>query len=247
MALSEFFIRYLQRRDSLTKQDLARLRAVRTEVARFEPGDVIVQAGGGLGRSCMVLRGMTGRIHPLKGPVNGRVGGKVITALHVPGDFVDLHAFVLAGIEHNVVSFGPSQVEFVDHDQLTEITEHYPHLTRLLWMSTAIDAAIHRQWLVAAASLRSSAHLAHLVCEIYTRLASVGAAREYRLTLPLLQRELADMLGYSPIHINRAVRDLRDRSLLRWSGTDIEILNWPGLVALAQFDPAYLDMERQRR
>ena len=114
-------------------------------------------------------------------------------------------------------------------------------------MSTAIDAAIHRQWLVAANALRSSAHLAHLICEIYTRLAAVGAARDHRLTLPLLQRELANILGYSSIHINRAVRDLRDRGLVRWAGTDIQILDWLGLARLARFDPEYLDLERRRR
>ncbi|MEB0161010.1 helix-turn-helix domain-containing protein, partial [Pseudomonas sp. AH2 (2023)] len=86
-----------------------------------------------------------------------------------------------------------------------------------------LDAAIHRQWLVAAASLRSSAHLAHLLCEIYTRLNAVGAASEHQFHLPLLQRELADILGYSPIHVNRAVRDLRDRGLIRWLGAEITI------------------------
>ena len=114
-------------------------------------------------------------------------------------------------------------------------------------MSTAIDAAIHRQWLVAAASLRSGAHLAHLLCELYVRLSSVGAAQNHAFTLPLLQKELADILGYTPIHINRAVRDLRDGGLIRWVGNEIEILDWPGLVRLARFDPGYLGLDRSRR
>ena len=67
------------------------------------------------------------------------------------------------------------------------------------------------------------------------------------MTLPLLQRDLAVILGYSPIHINRAVRDLRDRGLVRWSGNEIEILDWQGLTRLARFDPTYLDLERRRR
>ena len=133
------------------------------------------------------------------------------------------------------------------HDELTEISENFPHLTRLLWMATVIDAAIHRQWLVAAASLRSTAHLAHLLCEIYTRLNAVGAASDHQFHLPLLQRELADILGYSPIHVNRAVRDLRDRQLIRWTGSDITIIDWKGLTLLARFDPSYLDLERTRR
>ena len=47
--------------------------------------------------------------------------------------------------------------------------------------------------------------------------------------------------------MNRAVRDLRDRGLLRWSGADVTILDWKGLAMLARFDPSYLDMERQSR
>lgn len=191
----------------------------------------------------MVLRGITARSNQLV----GRPDDRVITALQVPGDFVDLHAFVLSKLDHAIVSVGPAEVEFIDHSELIEITRNYPHLTRLLWMATLIDSAIHRQWLVAAASLRSSAHLAHLLCEIYTRLTAVGAASNGQFQLPLLQRELADILGYSPIHVNRAVRDLRDRGLIRWSGPDVTILDWRGLVALARFDPSYLDLDRASR
>ncbi|TRW99458.1 Crp/Fnr family transcriptional regulator [Paracoccus sp. M683] len=243
MAITEYFIRYLQRRDEIGDKDLARLRAMKTEHVSFAPGEVIVPVERIARRSCMMLQGMSARSHQLVGRPNERV----ITAVHVPGDFVDLHGFVLAGLEHSVVALGPAEVEFVDHDELIDITETYPHLTRLLWMATLIDAAVHRQWLVAAASLRSSAHLAHLLCEIYTRLGAVGAAADLQFTLPLLQRELADILGYSPIHINRAVRDLRDRGFLRWTGTEVEILDWAGISRLARFDPTYLDMEKHRR
>ncbi|NHF73668.1 Crp/Fnr family transcriptional regulator [Paracoccus xiamenensis] len=242
MALSDYFIRYLERRDRLTEAERARLESLKTRHERFEGGEVIVARDVIVNQSCLMLQGMSARVHDLP-----RGNGRVITALHVPGDFVDLHGFVLAGLEHTIVAMGPTEVEFVSHDQLHEITNDWPHLTRLLWMATTIDAAIHRQWLVAAASLRSSAHLAHLLCEVYTRLSAVGAARNYRFTLPLLQRDLANILGYSPIHINRAVRDLRERGLIRWSGTEVEILDWPGMVALARFQPDYLDMEKLGR
>ena len=242
MALSDYFIRYLERRDQLSAAERARLKALKTRPVRFNGGEVIVARDVIVDQSCLMLQGMSARVHLLS-----RGNDRVITALHVPGDFVDLHGFVLAGLEHTILAMGPTEVEFVSHDQLREITNDWPHLTRLLWMSTTIDAAIHRQWLVAMASLRSSAHLAHLLCEIYTRLSAVGAAQDHRFTLPLLQRDLANILGYSPIHVNRAVRELRERGLIRWSGSAVEILDWPGLVALAQFNPDYLDMERLGR
>ena len=243
LAITEYFVRYLQRRDNLSPKDLERLRAIRTEQASFAAGEVIVPAGSSPTRSCMMLRGISARSNQLV----GRPDDRVITALHVPGDFVDLHAFVLSKLDHSIIAVGPVEAEFIDHSELTEISRNFPHLTRLLWMATLIDSAIHRQWLVAAASLRSSAHLAHLLCEIYTRLNAVGAASDGQFQLPLLQRELADILGYSPIHVNRAVRDLRDRGLIRWSGSDITIIDWKGLVLLARFDPSYLDLERTSR
>ncbi|WP_199260831.1 Crp/Fnr family transcriptional regulator [Paracoccus binzhouensis] len=243
MAITEYFVRYLQRRDLLSESDIACLRTIPTLHARFRPGEVIVPRGRLATRSCMMLRGMAARQHELA----GRPGERVITALHVPGDFVDLHGFVLAGLEHDVVSVGESEVEFVDHADLRRVTQEFPHLTRLLWMATVIDAAIHRQWLVAAASLRSSAHLAHLLCELYTRLASVGAAQDHRFVLPLLQKELADILGYTSIHVNRAVRDLRAGGLIRWTGGEVQILDWSRLARLARFDPEYLELDRVRR
>lgn len=243
MAITEYFVRYLQRRDQLSAEDIDRLRATPTTHESFGPGEIIVPQGRMATRSCMMLRGMSARQHRNA----ARPEERVITALHVPGDFVDLHGFVLAGLEHDVVSMGRSEVEFVGHDELREITAHFPHLTRLLWMSTVIDAAIHRQWLVASASLRSSAHLAHLLCEIYTRLATVGAAQNHVFTLPLLQKELADILGYTSIHINRAVRDLRASGLLRWTGQEVEILDWPRLVRFARFRPEYLELEQASR
>ena len=243
MALTEYFIRYLQRRDELSARDLSVLHAISTVTRSFDNGETIIEAGVDPTQSCLVLRGMAGRLHILP----GRTAQRVISALHVPGDFMDLHGFVLSDVKESIVAFGPTEVEFVDHADLEELTNNHPHLTRLLWMTTAIDGAIHRQWLVAANALRSSGHLAHLICEIYTRLAAVGAAKNHRMTLPLLQRELACILGYSPIHINRAVRDLRARKLVRWAGTEVEVLDWPGLVRLARFDPGYLDLERKRR
>lgn len=242
MALSDYFTRVLQLRDDLSARDLELLREIPTTVRTFESGEEVVSVGPHT-RSCLMVRGLTGRVNRIDGKPNARA----ITALHVPGDFVDLHAFVLKELNHSVVAFGQVEVEFVEHAELVRMTESFPHLTRLFWMTTAIDASIHRQWLFASSVLRSSAHLAHLLCEMYLRMEMVGIARDYTMTLPLLQRELADILGYSPIHINRAVRDLRDRKLVRWQGSEVEILAWQGLAQLARFDPTYIEIERRPR
>lgn len=239
MAIADYFIEYLEARDLLEERDHSRLRRLRTRNQSFPPGEEIIRNGAAKLRCGMLISGMTARAHHANSSRQ-----RVITALHVSRDFIDLHGFVLGQPDYSVVSLGYCEVEFADPDDLAEISAQNPHLGRMMWLSTLKDAAIYRQWLVAGASLRSNAHLAHLLCEIYFRMAAAGAAQNHCFTLPMLQRELADILGYSPIHINRAVRDLRDRGLIRWRGALIEITDWPGLVELAAFDPGYLEQYR---
>lgn len=241
MAISEWFIHYLQRREDITPNDLVRLRAISTTRITVLPGSVIVSRQVNPGSSAMLVRGMAARSHPAL----DRVGGRVISALYVAGDFVDLDGFAQGRFDHDIIANSCCEVELVRHDVLHAVIDIYPRLNRLILRLISFEAAIYRRWLVVAASLRSSAHLAHLVCELYIRLARIGAARNHHLTLPLLQRELAEVLGYSSIHVNRAVRDLRDRGLLQWRGSEIAILDWDGLVRLARFDADYLGPEGQ--
>lgn len=238
MAISEFFIRYLQRRQELSAGELCRLRALSSERVEFESGEFILSSRNEAGRSGIMLQGMAARVHRNMTTPDSRV----ITGLYFAGDFIELQGFVTRPPDSGIVSMGRSSVEFVRQEELQQVAAEYPGLARLFWMTTAIDAEVLRQWQVAATSLRSSAHLAHLFCELYTRLASVGAAQDLVLNLPILQREVAEILGYSAIHVNRAARDLRDRGLVRWIGSEVVILDWEGLKRLARFDPSYLSL-----
>ena len=100
MAISEFFIRYLQRRDTLSPSDLVRLRAIKTTQVNFQPAAVIVPQREVLHRSCMMLQGMSAHAHRL----SGRPDVQVITALNIPGDFHGAcqHAACARGCEQGV-------------------------------------------------------------------------------------------------------------------------------------------------
>ena len=69
-------------------------------------------------------------------------------------------------------------------------------------------------------------------------------ARDLRVDLPLTQQELGEALGFSVVHANRTVQALRRRGLIAWRDRHVEILDWPRLVQLAEFDPAYLRLKK---
>ena len=226
----------LRSHDDVTVAEESALREVITRTAFFQTGDDIVVQGSRPRHSTLLLDGISARYKILED------GSRQITALHVPGDFVDLHAFALKTMDHGIVAMSPCQVAFAEHSDLRMITETLPHLTRLLWLDTIVDGAIHREWIVAMGRRSKKAHLAHLICELYLRLQVVGLVDGWSFWLPLSQGEIADVLGLSLVHLNKTLQLLRKDEVVRWENKTVEILNWAGLALLAEFDATYLSL-----
>jgi CRP-like cAMP-binding protein len=231
----------LEARDRLSAAERDILLTMAARERSVPAKEDIVREGTRPQDSCLVLSGLSARYHIL---ADGR---RQITAIHVRGDFVDLHSLLLGTMDHGVVALTDCRVAFVPHAVLRDITETQPHLTRLLWLLTLIDAAIHRRWIVAAGRLQAPGQLAHLICELYTRLDLVGAASNLSFEFPVSQVELSDALGLSSVHVNRTLRELRDRGLITWENSQVTITNWAGLKACAEFDPTYLNLQQTPR
>jgi len=183
-------------------------------------GEDIIREGDRPTESIVLLEGFAGRYNLL------RNGKRQITALHVPGDFVDLHSFLVKMMDHAVLAITPCSVAGVPHEILREISENHTHLTRLLGVNLAVDAAIHRQWIVALGRRSALEHAAHLLCEMFVRLRVVGLTEDDSFKLPLTQAELGDSLGLSTVHVNRVVQELRARGLITWRGETLVIDDW---------------------
>ncbi len=174
-------------------------------------------------------------------------GRRQITAIHVPGDFVDLHSFLLKTMDHGVMALTACELALVPHATLLRITEEKPHLARLLWLGTLIDAAIHREWLTMMGRSSATAHMAHLICELFCRLQLVGLTDGWSFRCPLTQEELGDTLGLSTVHVNRVLKELRERKLVSWQNGIVTIANWQGLQDLGEFSELYLNLIREPR
>jgi CRP-like cAMP-binding protein len=231
----------LTRRDILSGEEQGILRKLAVEPTLVPRQHDLVREGDRPNHSTLLVSGFAARYKVLED------GSRQITALHVAGDFVDLHSLLLKPMDHGVVTLSQCQVMKVPHQQLRLITEQQPHLSRLLWLNTLIDAAIHREWLVAMGRRTALSHTAHLLCEVYSLLEIVrrGANREF--DFPVTQTELGDVLGLSTVHVNRVVQELRAKELISWKGTRVRILDWDTLAKIAEFNPTYLQLKSEPR
>lgn len=167
-------------------------------------------------------------------------GRRFIVGIQVPGDFVDLHAFALKRLDHDIYALGPARVGYVSHERLRHLQEEEPHLARLFWFATLLDAAIHRQWTLKLQRLKAHRRAAHMLAEIWHRLDMVGLGRPNGFRSPLTQIDLADMCGTTPIHMNRSLGELRREGIAEFRRGHVIANDREKLEQHGDFDPAYL-------
>jgi CRP-like cAMP-binding protein len=231
----------LRARDLVTDEEEEVLRASVAEIHEYPAGRTIVRTGTTLSASTLLVDGIVCRYRDLAD------GQRQIMELHVAGDFVDLHGFLLKRLDHNIGSMTPIRVATVPHDALRGITETHPHLGRMLWFSTLLDAAIHREKILSIGRRSALARIAHIFCELRVRLRMVGLASDSGYALPLTQADLADVTGLTSVHVNRMLKKLRDDNLLTFRAGTVTIGDWERLQRIAEFDPTYLHLERRPR
>ena len=223
-----------ERRDDISSAQRDAILALPVEPRRFRPGDLIATEGERQTDSLLLVSGFAGRFALLSN------GGRQFTELGLPGDFMDLHGLVTKRLDHSVMAISACELAAVPHDALRRLMAEDPHLARLFWLETVVDAAVHRVWLVGLGRQDAQARMAHLFCETQVRLEAVGLADDDGFDFPLNQIELADVLGLSSVHVNRTLMALRSGGLLDWKEGRVTVNDWTRLVRLAEFDPLYL-------
>lgn len=241
MKASDLLIRTLVVRDRLSAEELEAIGSLPLRERSFRRGETMVEEGSEPKESCLLTSGFAGRELLLDD------GGRQITGLHIAGDFVDLHALMLKVMDHGVLALSDCSAAFIPHGALVELTARHPHLSRMLWLLTLVDSAVQRQWMASMGRRSALEQIAHLVCELYTRMATVGLASDGQMAAPLTQTVLADALGLSDVHINRTLKALRRVSSLTWKSGVISIGNFDALAELCDFNPRYLNLVQRPR
>ncbi len=235
-AAIQLLIRNLGTRDSLSAGEIELLGSLQVREESYERGRTFIAERSRPEWSCLLHTGLSARAVDLPN------GTRQLTALHIPGDFVDLHGFTLKRMDHSVVAISACSVVFVRHSELKVITERAAHLARMLWLSTTIDAAIQRRMTALLGRHTPLERLGHLLCEAHTRLETVGLVSEGKFQFPITQAELADLLGLSVVHTNRTVQDLRSTGLVKWLGSEVSVTDFERLCRLSRFDANYLNL-----
>ena len=232
----EPFIRKLEATNVLTDLERVALGDLPMHVREFMGAQDIVREGDRPSQCCLLLDGFAHR-YKMVGH-----GQRQILSFHVPGDTPDLLSLHLPVMDHNLATLASSRVAFIPHESIRRLIQDHPRLGVALWRDTLIDGAVFREWLVGMGRRNSHARIAHLFCEIVTRMEVVGLAAGKSVQIPITQAAIADAIGISSVHVNRVAQEMRSQGLITWRGRSLTINDWDRLTRVAEFDPAYLHL-----
>jgi CRP-like cAMP-binding protein len=167
-------------------------------------------------------------------------GRRQIVGIQVPGDLCDLSGLVMGHMDHSVGTLTAAKVAVIPHAPLRTIMDEHPAIAAALWQEIASDASIAREWVANVGRRTAYQRVAHLLCEVGSRLQAAGHASDGSFEWPLTQQEVADATGVTTIHVNRMFRQLREDRLIAMQGSTIRVPDWARLRHAGEFNPDYL-------
>lgn len=229
--------RRLDRSGGVWAAEIDALAASVSRVVNVEADTDIVREGDTPTECRLLLEGWTCRYVPLKD------GRPQILGLQLAGDALDLQGLLRGEMDHVIATLTPCRIGIIPHGVLHGLVERHPGIGRLIQVETATEAAITRRWLLNAGHRQAYAGMAHLICELFTRAAVAGMTEAFRFPMPLTQTELGSALGLTSVHANRTMKRLQQAGLVSKRCRWMTIEDWDGLRKVAEFDPAYLNLD----
>jgi CRP-like cAMP-binding protein len=232
----ERWVAALRRHVTLRADEEAALRAVPITLRSIAPRTDITSDGEAPQHSCLLVEGFCWRYKMTVW------GARQILSIHCAGDVPDLQSLHIDRMDHTLASITACTIGLLAHRDLRRLNREWPSLGEALWRTTLVDAAIHRQWMVSLGARTALQRCAHLLCEQFVMAQASGRADGQQFPFPLTQNELGDVLGITPVHVNRTLKTLRDQNLLTVLDGIVIVHAFESLAELAGFDASYLDL-----
>ncbi len=172
-------------------------------------------------------------------------GRRQVVSFFIPGDLCDANVFILKEMDHSIGAITQIKVAEITPPDFEALMQESPRITQALWWHELVNAAVQREWTTNIGQRTAYERIAHLFCELFIRLRSVGLADGNSCDFPLTQVDLADATGLTAVHVNRTLQEMRREDLIVLEHRTLTIRDLDRLKDVAMFNPNYLHLDRE--
>lgn len=228
------FVDRLASRSSLTADEKAVIVGLPGQMEQIAARADFVQQGEQVHHSCLIVAGLVGRFG------QNSEGARQTTCLYIPGDMADLSSVVSPKSAWGLAALAPTTILRVPHADLRRIAALHSGVAEAFWRDSVADGSIFSEWVVNVGRRSALARIAHLFCEMSIRYERIGQGNRGSFPLPITQADLGDATGLTSVHVNRTLKELRERSIVSARAGKITIHSWDKLVSIGEFDGAFM-------
>jgi CRP-like cAMP-binding protein len=233
------YLNRLTRRSVLIEEEQQALLNLPGHAEQVQPNRDFVPLGDVADHVSLIVAGIVGRFD------QSSDGARQITAMHIPGDVCNLHSVVQPLATSALQALSVATILRIPHVAVRAAAARYPAVAEALWRDCTVDAAILAEWVVNVGRRDAKTRVAHLLCEMATRLDAQKGATDFVFDFPITQTQLAEATALTAVHVNRTLQSLRAEGLVEWHQRLIRVPDWDALVERAEFDPSYLQTQVQ--
>jgi CRP-like cAMP-binding protein len=220
----------------LSDQDVRLLETLCSPEERFRAGANIAIEGETPRSAFVLTRGMACRFRLMPD------GRRQILTILIPGDFCDLHGFLLKATDHSITAIGPTRLAAIGREAVIDMIANHPRIGAALWWSALQEEAMLRERIVALGRRSARGRVAYILCELVWRQRAIGMAEDHAIRLPFTQTDLADMLGLTSVHTNRVLQGFRRDELITLEHRRLTLHDLERLRAISGLSKDYLQL-----
>ena len=197
--------------------DVEVLLSMSRPVERFERGQRIRQQGERSPRLYLLHSGWA------MSSLTTRRGDRQVLRVHLPGDLVGLPSMVLAEAHDTITAISAAEVSAIEPTALKSVFEKSPRLAAMLFAISQEERVILMDRLLSIGQMEAPERIAAFVLELRDRIIRSGQTDTQSFQCPLTQQAMADLLGLTPVHLNRTLQSLRAEQTIAWSKGTVTI------------------------
>ena len=163
-------------------------------------------------------------------------GKRLLLMVLMPGDLFGLESMYRPNAPHSITAVTDVTFCVFAPERWRDIYKHPGVAERLSQVQLLQQRQLEDRFAaVAACSARQS--VAHFVLELYDGLKRRRLVRDHSFALPLTNRQFADALGLTTVHLHRVLREMRREDIFSHKDHRIHIHNLERLRALTGLGP----------
>lgn len=209
------------------------------ERINFAAGQTIISLGDLYDSIYLIDEGWVVRSRWLPG------GGRQIVNVALPGDFLCFNLMMFARSEFDLAARTACSLYPIAIKDFGALMDHHPGLAAALMWANTQEESLLAERVVSLGRRDALERLAHVICEIATRLEAIDRHDGEVLTIPLIQEDFADILGLSSIHVTRTFRKLSEMGAVYYRSGRLRLKRMDLLRQIAGFDGDYLNFAQR--